>query len=264
MTTMNESASGNLSIDSGFGRPLARLGKKIVTVVGNQDEITANDIPVKNKLVLAKTDPQKFQQIPDDTRERDILYITGPSGSGKSTYVVNYLNEYKRKYKKRPIFVLSSLKEDETLDQVKGLRRIKLDEKMYNDPLTADMFEECCVVADDVDVISDKKVRDAVISLVNQILEIGRHFKTTLIMTNHLATAGRDTRRILNEAHTITYFPHSGSSHGIKYLLEEYCGIGKKDQLIAKRSGSRWATVFKNYPCVIMTEKMMFQPDQED
>jgi energy-coupling factor transporter ATP-binding protein EcfA2 len=257
-------SGGNISINSCCGRPIAKLGKKIVNIIGNQDEIRDNEISVTAKLVVPSSDASKFQQVPDETRERDILYVTGPSGSGKSTYVVNYLNEYKKKYKRRPIFVLSSLKEDETLDKVKDLKRIKLDEKMYNEPLEAEMFEECCVVADDVDVISDRKIREAVIILINQILEIGRHFKITLIMTSHLATSGRDTRRILNEAHSITYFPHSGSSHGIKYLLTEYCGIDKKDQQIAKRSGSRWCTVFKNYPCVMMVEKMVWQPDQED
>lgn len=257
-------SNGNLSINSVCGRPIAKIGKKVVKVIGNQDEINDNEIPVTTKLVIPKTENMKFQQLPDETRERDILYITGPSGSGKSTYVVSYLNEYKKKYKRRPIFVLSSLQEDETLDKIKGLKRIKLDDKMWSDPLEAEMFEECCVVADDVDVIGDKKIRDAVIILINQILEIGRHFKITLIMTNHLATAGRDTRRILNEAHTITYFPHSGSSHGVKYLLTEYCGIDKKDMKIAKQSGSRWTTIFKNYPCVMMTEKMIWQPDQDD
>jgi len=257
-------SNGNLSVNSVFGRPIAKIGKKVIKVIGNQDEINENEIPVTNKLVLPKNENMKFQQVPDETRERDILYITGPSGSGKSTYVVSYLNEYKRKYKRRPIFVLSSLKEDETLDKISGLKRIKLDDKMWSDPLEAEMFEESCVVADDVDVISDKKIREAVIILINQILEIGRHFKITLIMTNHLATAGRDTRRILNEAHSVTYFPHSGSSHGIKYLLTEYCGIDKKDMKIAKQSGSRWTTIFKNYPCVMMTEKMIWQPDQDD
>jgi GTPase SAR1 family protein len=255
--------SGNITYE-GYGRPIARVGKTYINVVSNQDEINDNDIQVRTHLELPKTSPQKFQQVPDTTSERDILYVTGPSGSGKSTYVVNYCNEYKKKYPKRPIFVLSSLTEDETLDKVKGLRRIKLDEKMFEEPLEADMFEESCVIADDTDVISDKKIREAVITLINQILEIGRHFKTTLIMTNHLATAGRDTRRILNEAKTITYFPSSGSSHGIKYLLTEYCGISKKDMLRAKKAGSRWVTIFKNYPCVMMGEKFMFQPDCED
>ena len=110
-------------------------------------------------------------------------------------------------------------------------------------------------------MISDKKIREAVIKLINQVLEIGRHFNISLLMTNHLATAGRDTRRILNEAHTVTYFPHSGSSHGIKYLLTEYCGISKKDMMIAKKSDSRWITIYKNYPCVMMGENVMWQPD---
>jgi GTPase SAR1 family protein len=255
--------SGNITYEE-YGRPIGRVGKTYINVVSNQDEINDNDIQVKTHLELSKSSPLKFQQVPDTTSERDILYITGPSGSGKSTYVVNYCNEFKKKYPKRPIYVLSSLAEDETLDKIKGLKRIKLDEKMCSEPLEAEMFKECCVIADDTDVISDKKIRDAVITLINQILEIGRHFKTTLIMTNHLATAGRDTRRILNEAKSITYFPSSGSSHGIKYLLTEYCGISKKDMLKAKKAGSRWVTIFKNYPCVLMGEKFVFQPDLED
>jgi hypothetical protein len=258
-----EANKGNLSF-SDFGRPIAKYGKKIVSVVANQEEIAENDLAVHCRISFPKSSPTKFQQVPDTTKERDILYITGPSGSGKSTYVVNYLKEYKLKYKNRHIFVLSSLKEDETLDQIKGLKRIKLDDKMWQEPLEASLFEECCVIADDVDVISDKKIRDATIKLINQILEIGRHFKTTLIMTNHLATAGKDTRRVLNEAHTITYFPHSGSAHGIKYLLQEYCGISKEDMQLAKKSQSRWCTIYKNYPCVLMTERMMWQPDCDD
>ena len=254
----------SLSINSGFGRPIAKVGKKIITVVTNREEITENEIPVRSKIVLDKNDPVIFQQIPDTTKERDILYITGPSGSGKSTYVVNYLKEYKKAYKTRPIYVLSSLKEDETLDKIAGLKRIKLDDTIWRNPIEAEMFKDSCVIADDVDVISDKKIRDAVLIIINQILEIGRHFNISLLMTNHLSTAGHATRRILNEAHTITYFPHSGASKGIKYLMEQYCGIDKKDIAIAKKSGSRWCTIYKNYPCVIMTERMMWQPDCED
>ena len=89
-------SGGNISINSCCGRPIAKLGKKIVNIVGNQDEIRDNEISVTAKLVVPSSDASKFQQVPDETRERDILYVTGPSGSGKSTYVVNYLNEYKK------------------------------------------------------------------------------------------------------------------------------------------------------------------------
>lgn len=249
-----------------YGRPIAKIingHKSVISIVADKQEIRDNDIRVAERYKLPEGNA-KFQQVPDTTRERDILYICGPSGSGKSTYVVAYCKEYKKAYPKRPIYVLSSLEEDETLDQVKGLKRIKLDDRMISEPLQPNLFMESLVIADDTDVIGDKKLRDAVIQLINQILEIGRHFKTSLIMTNHLSTAGRDTRRILNEAHSITYFPHSGAVRGIMYLLEEYCGIDKKTAKTIKKLGSRWATVFKNYPMYVMTEHDIFKPDEDD
>ena len=72
----------------------------------------------------------------------------------------------------------------------------------------------------DIDVIFDKKIREAVRNILNQILEIGRHFKIHCIVTSHFPTNGKDTRRSLNEAHTVTYFFHSTGGR-IKYLLEE-------------------------------------------
>jgi len=249
-----------------YGRPIAKIvgGKRkgIVSIVTDKQEIEDNDIRTADRYKLPN-DGSKFQQVPDTTRERDILYICGPSGSGKSTYTVNYCNEYKKAYPKRPIYVLSSLKEDETLDKVKGLKRIKLDERLYTEPLQAELFSDSLVIADDVDVISDKKIREAVIDLINQVLEIGRHFRTSLIMTSHLSSNGKDTRRILNEANSITYFPHSGSTHSIKYLLEEYCGIDKKASKYIKQTDSRWATIFRNYPCYAMVETEIFKPDSE-
>ena len=57
-------------------------------------------------------------------------------------------------------------------------------------------------------------------NILNQILEIGRHFEIHCIVTNQLPTNGKDTRRILNEAHTVTCFPHSAGGE-IKYLLQD-------------------------------------------
>ena len=62
-----------------------------------------------------------------------------------------------------------------------------------------------------------RKVREAVYDVLNQVLEIGRHYKIHCVVTNHLPTNGKDTRRILNEAHTVTYFPHSAGGK-IKYI----------------------------------------------
>ena len=144
------------------------------------------------------------------------MYITGPSGSGNSTYTRKYLEQYVKQFKGRQIYLFSSPPSDESLDKIKP-KRIKLDESLHTDPIKVQEFNESVCIFDDIDLISDKKIREAVYNILNQILEIGRHFKIHCIVTNHLPTNGKDTRRILNEAHTVTYFPHSAGGH-IKYL----------------------------------------------
>ena len=242
------------------GRPLAKIdgGKysgRIVSVSdqflnSNQKEPSDNLINEFRQLKIAND--SKFQHIPDTTKEREILYITGPSGSGKSTYTRKYLEQYKKKYKNREIYLFSSLPSDESLDKV-GPKRIKLDESMYTDPIKVDELSESICIFDDIDVISEKKVREAVYDVLNQVLEIGRHYKIHCVVTNHLPTNGKDTRRILNEAHTVTYFPHSAGGK-IKYLLEEYVGLDRKQIAYMRKQNSRWATVYKNYPQCYMVE----------
>ena len=197
------------------GRPLAKIdgGKYSGRMVSVSDQFLnssnqkkePSDGLIQEFRQLKIANDSKFQHIPDTTKEREILYITGPSGSGKSTYTRQYLEQYKKKYKNREI-LFSSLPSDESLDKV-GPKRIKLDESMYNDPIKVDELSESICIFDDIDVISDKKVRDAVYDVLNQVLEIGRHYKIHCVVTNHLPTNGKDTRRILNEAHTATYSP---------------------------------------------------------
>ena len=109
-----------------------------------------------------------------------------------------------------------------------------------------ELRESICIF-NDIDVLYDKKIRKAVYDILNQVLEIGRHYKIHCVVTNHLPTNGKDTRRILNEAHTVTYFPHSAGGK-IKYLLEEYVGLGRKQISYMKKQHFRACTIFKNYP----------------
>lgn len=203
----------------------------------------------------------KFQQMPDPETERQILYITGASGSGKSTYTANYIKQYQRMFPKNPVYCFSALQEDESLDVVKP-KRIIIDESIWKEPLVVDEFANSLVVLDDIDVIGDKKQREAVYSIMNQILEVGRHHKITCVITNHLSTNGKDTRRILNEAHFIVWFPYSGSNVGLKRLLEDYCGLDKKTIKYIKSLKSRWACLAKNYPNVLFTEKDIWLPSE--
>ena len=69
-----------------------------------------------------------------------------------------------------------------------------------------------------------------------------------------MPTNGKDTRRILNEAHTVTYFPHSAGGKNFMYMLEEYVGLDKKQIAYMKKQNSRSRTIFKNYPQCYVVE----------
>jgi chromosomal replication initiation ATPase DnaA len=140
---------------------LEKMGKRIAVIKENKKY-------EKNKFIYLNPDEDEdvdsfselkldsgYFQLSVDTSTREILYITGASGSGKSTFALNYLQEWKKYYKNGDIYVFSALKEDETLDKCKDLKRIKIEgfeEEMidYND------LKDSLVIFDDIDCISNK------------------------------------------------------------------------------------------------------------
>jgi hypothetical protein len=131
--------------------------------------------------------------------------------------------------------------------------RIQLDESLIDDPIDIKEFENSVVLFDDIDVIPDKKIREAVLKIMNLGLEVGRHYKINMVITNHLPTNGRESRRVLNEASSFTYFPHSANAR-IKYFLTEYVGVDKKMIGYFKKQHTRSVTIFKNYPMCFMSD----------
>ena len=139
------------------GRPVAiikngKYDKKLISLDTDSGE---NDKTHFRALKISND--SKFQQVPNTKAEREILYITGRSGSGKSTYTRMYLEQYKKKYKNNPIYMFSSLKEDESLDSVKP-QRFKINDSLHQDPIKVEELASSCVIFDDIDVISNKKI----------------------------------------------------------------------------------------------------------
>ena len=202
---------------------------------------------------------QSFQLIPDPETERQILYITGSSGSGKSYFTKKYCREFARIFPKRPIILISSVDKDESVDDIKNLKRLKLKSKEFlEEDFAIDDFKDCLVIFDDTDCITDKKLRTKVNGILGMILETGRHTNTYCIYTSHLATAGNDTKRILNESHSITFFPRTMGGRMMKYLCEGYLGLDKKEINHLKNVASRSITVMKTYPKTIVGDKDIF------
>ena len=201
---------------------------------------------------------EHIQLCPNTSVERDILYITGASGSGKSYFTKKYLETYHKQFPKRPVYLFSSLSDDTTLDSIKYLKRIKLTSELLADELEAKDFKDSLVIFDDTDCLQDKRMKLKVNGIMTAILETGRHFNTSVIYTSHLATAGNDTKRILNECNSITIFPSSLGGRSLKYLLESYLGLDKHQIKKIKKTESRAITICKTFPMIVLEQKKAY------
>jgi Cdc6-like AAA superfamily ATPase len=211
---------------------------------------------VKHGFVkLELEDDSKFEPCVDKKTERQVLYVSGMSGSGKSVYVGNYLKKYRKAYPKRPIYVLSPVSDDKAFDILKPLR-IKLNELLTED-IPMEDFKDSIVVIDDCDSISDKKIRNKVLSIQNQILEVGRHYNISLCVTSHITCAGNDTKKVLNEAHMIVVFVANMANRNIKYLMDNYLGLDKNQIAYIKKQKTRATTFYKTYPSLVITDKLI-------
>lgn len=206
-----------------------------------------------------------FQVIPDTTQNRNIIYITAASGAGKSYWCADYCREYVKKYPKNEIYLFSSINDDSSIDKIKKLKRINIKSDTFlTEELSAVDFENSLTIFDDCDCITDKRIKLKVIGIMNSLLETGRHFNCSLLITSHLPTSGNDTKRVLNETQKIVIFPHSLGGRSLKYLLESYLGMDKGQIKKLRKLRSRWVCINKTYPMTVVSEKNAYTITSDD
>ena len=181
-----------------IGRPICVIhgGKYDGKVVYYSDEDVDLDdeSPYKNFTALTLKDG-KFGPTVNIRNERDILAMFGPSGSGKSYFAKQYLKQYEKIHKKNSMFILSTVEEDKSLEDVKELQRVVLNEEWITDPLDIkDFGEDCLLMLDDIDTIRNRDIKNSVDELKNEILETGRHTHTSALITSHLCCKGKETK----------------------------------------------------------------------
>ena len=198
----------------------------------------------------------KIEMLPN-IKEWEIAYIAGPSGSGKSTIASKYVEKYKELFPGKDFYLFSRKDKDHVLDRLKPLR-IKIDEKLVARPIDIqrELSNGAILVFDDCNTIQHPLLKKVVENLVADIMEVGRSMNIWLVMTNHLVIPNEKkiARTVLNEIHTMTVFPKSGSAQQISYTLKTYFGLGKKQIEKIMSLKSRWVTVSKSYPQYVLYE----------
>ena len=247
-----------------IGTPIAYIGngkkskiKQILSVAENKKDIKHpfNEFTLKEN--------EQFLPIPDPSKERSVIYITGQSGSGKSYFTAEWCKRYKQMYPNNNIYLLSSLEEDSSIDKIKDLYRIKLPEFMEDDWKVED-FKDSVLILDDTDAITDKAIKKKIEILVNAVLQTGRHYNCTCLFTSHLATCGKETKMILAECHSVVLFPKNMGNRSLKYILESYFGLDTKEIKKLKGLEGRWVQIIRSYPKAVLSEKYACLPSLID
>jgi len=196
------------------------------------------------------------QHTPNKKTERSILYVTGQSGSGKSYYTKDYATNYQKMYPKNEVYLISAVQDVSTIDKIKKLRKIDIFKPIFSEvEVPLEEFKDSLVIFDDVDSISNKHLKKKVWQIMSNILTMGRHYNISAIITFHVATAGNETKLILNESQSITIFPSASGGRTLKYLLDSYLGLDKKQIERIKQLDSRWVTIVKSYPKTVLYDK---------
>jgi hypothetical protein len=212
-------------------------------------------IQEKEGRELILDDGLLYPMPPTDTIDGYRIYIAGPSGSGKSTFATNWIRLYKKYHPACKIFLFSRDSKDESLDTIKNLKRIKIDESIIDldiDPLK--YFKNSMVVFDDIDTIKDNDIKDEVMKIRNTLLEVGRKHCISVVCTSHQICNNQPTKVVLNDSSSVVIFPKSGGS-GIKYFLKTYLALDSKKIQQIMDLPSRWVLLKKDYPIMVMHER---------
>jgi hypothetical protein len=203
----------------------------------------------------------QFQQIPNQDKERDVLYVAGASGSGKSHYIKQFVKQYIKMYPKRDLFLFSFLNEDKTLDEIKKIQRIDIyNPEFLSSDIKSEDFKDSLVILDDCDAIPERKVKAKVMNLVNQMLQLGRHDNITICWACHEVCNAHETKVILSESHSLTIFPLVMGNAKLFYLLHNYYGMDKAqiEKFKNVAEDTRAITVFRTYPKIVMSERKIY------
>jgi len=189
-----------------------------------------------------------------DGQKRFIYYIAGASGSGKSYIAKHLAEQYQKHFKGRPVYLVSKLKVDETLDGMDD-KPIRLNiEKIVETPMKdLEPLRESLVIFDDYDTLTGKEAK-GVQNLIDDICIMGRHTVTSILILSHHLSNFKKTRLCLTEATHFVVYPQSTGAHALNYFLKTYVGMGPKEVQLIKNTGSRWLCIHKNFPIYYISE----------
>jgi hypothetical protein len=146
-------------------------------------------VPTRD-VVLA--DGEFFALEPTNNEKgRDVIMVGGKSGSGKSHTAKNFAIRYHRLWPKRPIRLISYLKEDETIDALDYIDRVDIS-KLHENDAVMDLkhYQNSLTIFDDIEGFErdDPDLHARLQQIIDMIATTGRHTQSSLLVASHLLT----------------------------------------------------------------------------
>lgn len=222
-----------------------------------------------NKIVYLNEDREpnsiktnaEFHLIPRHDGERELIYITGSSGCGKTTFIKNYCELYHTIYPKAPIYLFSEKLEDPSIDSLKFINRIIIDEnisEIAEIPLES-YSHNTMLLFDDYDDLQ-KQYLIPIQNLISRVLKLGRQYKISALIVSHLINPIKNrefNRHILLECEKIVFYKND-NTYGNKYYLKTYGGLDNKQINKVLCKDTRYIIFYNRYPNYFITKKEIF------
>lgn len=236
------------------GIPIARIskGNHRGEILFSYEGDGVGDKKGLTKFTLPKNN--QFQVLPNpDPKKREVIYICGSSGCGKSHWIKEYIQNYRKIFPERDVYLATQLEEDETLDSLKPpIKRIRIS-SFVEKPPKIDEFEDCLFVCDDFDTLPKLELK-ALWNVIDMIAIQGRHTRTSLAVISHFISNYRQTTLILNESQKVVIYPQATSLGNLRYMLERKFGIDVEKIKSFKRMKTRWVCLYALFPQYYITE----------
>ena len=187
---------------------------------------------------------------------RDVIMVGGKSGSGKSHTARNFAQRYHILWPKRPIYVISYLQHDDTLDALKFLKRLDPTKEFSDGPPPLDFFTDSLTIFDDIEGFQrdNPDIHDLLQQTIDMIATTGRHNQSSLLVASHLLTDYKRTRLFLGEAQKFVLFPNGCSMKQMTNLLGLYGGCDTEELRRIRRLPSRWVALCTTFPSLVLYE----------
>jgi 2-succinyl-5-enolpyruvyl-6-hydroxy-3-cyclohexene-1-carboxylate synthase len=162
------------------------------------------------------------------------------------------MRTYRMMFPTRKIFLLSTHDGEAAYEDIPHTQ-IALDDAFAENPPGLTELERSLVVFDDTDNLEKKKILEACKALNSKLISDSRKYDVHVVTLSHMLMDHHNTRKQLNEAQRVIFFPQ-GSSHHNKRYLKEYAGFdaGWIRKILAEKS--RWICIDFRSPKSYVTE----------